>query len=433
MQTNRRDFLRKAGALSVGLGMFPAIVPSSALGRSGQTAPSDRLKTVLIGAGGMGRGLLNGFLNQPDIQAIAVCDVDRNHIDSASNMVNSRYENTDCRGYVDFRELLDREEIDVAILGLPDHWHAIISCAVADKKIDIYGEKPLTRYLAEGRAVVRAVERNNIVWQTGSQQRSENNFHHACELVRNGRIGRVDYVEVGLPDGGHYIGNPAVQPVPEHVDWDLWLGPAPKVPYRGVLHGNWRWIMDYSGGQLTDWAGHHIDIAHWGLGLDNTGPQTIEGSWRVNADGLYDVPAEYDFTCEYAQGVTIRVASASKLRTGMGAMWRGTDGWIHVRRGGLEASDPAILQEQIGENEERLIRSRSHIRNFIDAVKSRGETIAPVEAAHRSLSVAHLGMIAMQLGQKLHWDPVAERFTDNNVMATRLLRRAYREPWTFPE
>ena len=432
MQSNRREFLRKAGAVSVGLSFIPTIIKASALGREGHIPPSDKINMILIGSGSMGRANLNQFLNFDDVRVIAVCDIDDDHSAAAKKMVDEKYGNTDCRVYKDFREILEKEKSDAAILALPDHWHALISCAVANKKIDIYGEKPLARYLAESRAIVEAVHRNKIIWQTGSQQRSEANFHHACELVFNGRIGKVDYVEVGLPDGGHYIGNPPRRPVPESADWDMWLGPAPLVPFRGVLHWNWRWIMNYSGGQLTDWAGHHIDIANWGLGLDRTGPVTVKGTGRSNNDGIYNVPVEYDFTCVYSNGLKMRVANQSKLELGMGTRWKGTDGWIHVTRGGLSASDDNILKEKIGSGDTSLYKSTHHHRNFIDCIKSRKETIAPAEAGHRAISVAHLGEIAMKTKRQLHWDPHTEKFTDNNIYATRLLSRPYRSPWEFP-
>lgn len=433
MKSNRREFLRKAGAMSVGMSLFPTIVKSSVLGLNGQTPPSDKLNMVLIGSGAMGRGNLSQFLNFEEIQAIAVCDIDDRHLATAKKMVDDKYGNTDCRTYKDFREILEKETIDTAILALPDHWHGIIYCAVANKKIDTYGEKPIARYLSDSKAIAKCVKDNGIVWQTGSQQRSGANFHHACELVRNGRIGKVDYVEVGLPDGGHYIGNPPVQPVPAEADWDMWLGPAPEVPFRGVLHWHWRWIKDYSGGQLTDWAGHHIDIAHWGLDLDRTGPISIEGTGRPNNDGIYNVLAEYDITCTYANGVKIRIANQSKLEHGMGVAFKGTNGYVHVNRSGLYASDENILKEKIGDDEIRLYKSTNHRQNFLECVRSRKETIAPIEVGHRSISVALLGEIAIETGQKLNWDPDKEAFADNNMYATRLMGKPYRAPWVFPE
>jgi predicted dehydrogenase len=429
MQTKRREFLKKAAAAGAGLTFLPTIVRASALGREGNVPPSDRLTMILIGSGSQGKGNLRHFLQSDDIQAIAVCDVDDRQSAEGKKLIDDKYGNSDCRVYKDFREILEKEKPDTALLALPDHWHAIIATAVADKKIDIYGEKPLARSITEGRAIVDAVQRNNVIWQTGSWQRSVDHFHRAAELVINGRIGKVDSVEVGLPDGGIYIGNPPIQPVPDGVDWDMWLGPAPKVPFRGVLHWHWRWIMDYSGGQMTDWAGHHIDIAHWGLGLDHSGPVSIEGKGRPNNDGIYNVPVEYDFTCVYENGLIMRVANASKLEHGMGTLWKGENGWIHVDRRGLKASDEDILQEKIGSNEISLYKNTDHWRNFVDCVKSREKTITPAEVAHRSISVGLLGEIAMITGLKLHWDPQNEKFTDNNTYATRLLKKPYRKPW----
>lgn len=329
----------------------------------------------------MGKGDLGQFLNFNEIQVIAVCDVDDNNAARAKKMIDEKYGNTDCRIYKDFREILEKENANTAILALPDHWHALIGVAVANKKIDVYGEKPLTRYLAEGRALVNAVKRNNIIWQTGSQQRSGANFRRAAELVINGRIGKVEYAEVGLPDFHLYTGNPAEKPIPEGLDWDMWLGPAPKVPFRGITGWRWRGITDYASGPITDWGAHHIDIAHWGLGLDRTGPVTVEGMGRANNDGIYNAFAEYDFTCVYANGVRIRVANQSKLKHGIGVLWKGTNGWIHVDResssanssawltsGEIKASDENILKEKIGRDETSLYKSTNHHQNFIDCV-----------------------------------------------------------------
>ena len=411
--------------------MFPTLIRASSLGLGDGVAPSDKKTMILIGCGYQGNHNLRRFLRMKDVQVVALCDVDDSQSARVKKMVDDTYGNSDCCVYKDYREILDKENVTTAVLALPDHWHAIIACAAADKKIDIYGEKPLARTIAGGRAIVDAVHRNDIVWQTGSQQRSEENFHKGAELVKNGRIGKVEYVEVGLPDGGHYIGNPPIQPVPDGLDWDMWLGPAQKVPFRGVVHMDWRSIMDYSGGQLTDWAGHHIDIAHWGLGLDRTGPVSIEGKGRSNRDGIFNVPVEYDFTCIYKNGVKIRVANQSKLKHGMGATWYGSDGWLHVRRGSINASDENILNEKPGRIDTPLYKSTDHYRNFIDCVESREETVAPAEIGHRSISVALLGEIAIITGQKLEWDPNKETFL-NNEQANRLLKRPYRAPWKFP-
>ncbi|GAG23927.1 unnamed protein product, partial [marine sediment metagenome] len=229
------------------------------------------------------------------------------------------------------------------------------------------------------------------------------------------------------PTGGSTDNKP-VQPVPEGLDWDFWLGPAPWVPYRGVCHWNWRWMMDYSGGQLTDWAGHHIDIAHWGLGLDYTGPVEIEGKGVYPRDGIYDAPTAYKFTCKYDNGLTMIVANDRQQPKGMGTIWYGEKGWVYVKRGRLEAEPESILDERIGPNEIKLYESRDHQRNFLDCVKSRKLTITPVEIAHRSISVGLLGEIAMLLGRKLKWNPEQERFL-NDEQANRMLSRPMRSPW----
>jgi predicted dehydrogenase len=429
-ELSRRRFLRRAAGLSAGVAGFPYVVSSSALGQGGAVAPSERIVMGCIGMGGMGTGNMNDFLGKRMARVVAVCDVDTNHVNKAKAAVDKRYGNSDCKTYHDFRELIARDDVDALSIALPDHWHSVPVVMAARAGKDIYGEKPLARTIHEGRVMVDAFTRYGRVWQTGSWQRSVEKFHRACELVINGRIGKVGHVEVGLPDGsGTDVRE--VQPVPEHLDWDFWLGPAPKVPYRGVSHWNWRWIMDYSGGQLTDWAGHHIDIAHWGLGLDTSGPEEIEGRGVYPKDGLYDVPTKYKFTCKYAGGLTMVVANQSRQPHGMGTCWYGENGaWIHVNRGRLHASDPKILEEVIGPNETRLERSRDHRQNFLDCVKSREKTITPIEVAYRSISVGLLGEIAMLTEQKLKWDIKAERFVDNDG-ANRLLRRAMRSPWTL--
>ena len=407
----------------------PYIIPGAALGKNGAIAPSNRIVLGGIGLGSMGTGNSREFLSKPEVQYVAICDVDRDRRDKAVSMVNGRYKNQDCRSYDDYREFLEKEKLDAVTLALPDHWHAIISIAAADKGLDIYGEKPLARSIKEARAIVNAVEKNKVIWQTGSWQRSVENFHRGAELVINGRVGKVSHVEVGLPNGRKPIGTPPVQPVPAELDWDMWLGPAPTVPYRGVSHWDWRWIMDYSGGQLTDWAGHHIDIAHWGLGYDRTGPISVAGEGVYPREGIFDVPVEYDFTCEYRTGVTLRVANSARLPHSMGTCWYGDKGWLHVDRGNrISASDPKILREVIGADETKLYKSTDHRQNFLDCIKSREETITPAEVAHRSISVGLLGEIAMLTGKKLQWDPEKETFT-NNRYANHLLMRPYTGPW----
>jgi predicted dehydrogenase len=400
----------------------------------------------LIGAGGMGNHNLKQFLGKKEARVVSVCDVDENHLKSSKERIDKKYKNKDARTYHDFRDMLENEKLDAVILALPDHWHSLIAVAAANKGLDIYGEKPLARSIVEGRAIVNAAHKNNIVWQTGSWQRSLPHFHKAVELVRNGVIGKITHVEVGLPDGRRSIGTPPIKPVPEGVDWNFWLGPAPKVPFRGVLHFNWRWIMDYSGGQLTDWAGHHVDIAHWGLGIDHTAPVRIKGKGTYPVEGIYNVPVEYNFTAEYENGLTMNVANSSFFynkrkhglwpkvgaqRYGMGAVWFGEKGWIQVNRSGLWASDPKFLEVPEKELKIKAYKSTDHWQNFLDCIKTREKTITPVEVAHNSISVALLGEIAMLTEEDLNWDVKNEKFT-NSEFANRLLSRPYRAPWQFP-
>ena len=422
----RRGFLRKIAGVSAGVVAFPYVISSSALGDAGGVAPSSRIVMGCIGMGSMGTADMQGFLGKQEVQVVAVCDVDKTQRDKAKAAVDDKYKNQDCKTYLDFREVIERNDIDAISIALPDHWHSIPAVMGAAAGKDIHAQKPLARTIREGRAICDAVRRYGIVWQTGSQQRSSEDFHRACELVRNGRIGKVTTVEVGLPTGSASDNKP-MQQVPEGVDWDFWLGPAPWVPYRGILHWNWRWIMDYSGGQLTDWAGHHIDIAHWGLDLERTGPVEIEGRGVYPADGIYNVPMEYKFICKYANGIVMTVGDSKQISEG--TKWYGEAGkWIYVNRGKLEANPPSVLKEVIGPDEVKLYESRDHRQNFLDCVKSRKETIAPAEVGHRSISVGLLGEIAMLTERKLRWDPEKEVFLDDE-QANRLLSRPMRGPW----
>ena len=431
-KSTRRDFLKRSASVATGALILPQIIPSSALGMGGKLSPSDRIVMGAIGVGSQGKSNMRDFLKlNNQVQFVAVCDVDTNHSAKAKSMADEANNNKDCRIHSDYREFLEKEKLDAVSIALPDHWHGLIYSAAANKKLDVYGEKPICRTIKDGQTIVKSVEKNNIIWQTGSWQRSRPNFHRAVELVRNGRIGKIIHIEVGLPNGNNGIGTPPVKEVPAELNWEMWLGPALKVPYRGVSHWDWRWILDYSGGQLTDWAGHHIDIANWGAELEHTGPVEISGEGVYPRDGIFNVPVEYDFLCKYANGIEMRVANSSRLIHGGGATWYGDKGWINVDRGRLSASDPKILEEVIGENEIQIYKSDNHWQNFVDCVRSRKETIAPIQVAYRAISVALLGEIAMTTGQKIQWDPKKEEIIGNPV-ATKLLSRPYRQPWSLP-
>ena len=433
---SRREFLKTA---AVGVAI-PYIFPSPVLGSSGREAPSNRLTLGLIGLGSMGMRHLKGFLQEEDCRIIGVCDVDASRRTAALQEINKHYNNSDCAEYRDFRELVSRDDIDTLCISVPDHWHAVIALEGIRAGKDIYGEKPLALTIAEGRALVEAVNRYKCVWQTGSWQRSTSHFRFGCELVRNERVGKLQRVEVGIGPGFKGPGGPTVygiepqpiQQVPKDLDYEMWLGPAPWAPYTEKrCHWNFRWILDYSGGQVTDWGAHHIDIAHWGMGCDETGPTAVAGTGIFPKDGLWDAAVDYDFECKYASGLVMRVASNNHLKQGV--RFIGEKGWVHITRGGLDANPKKLLKEKIGSGEIHLARPRGdhrqgHRRDFLDCVKTRAQTITPIEIGHRSAVPAHLGNIAMQVGRKVRWDARAEKIIDDAAVA-RMLSRPMRAPW----
>jgi predicted dehydrogenase len=425
----RRQFLRKAAFAAAGTATFPYVVSSSASGKAGSIAPSNRIVMGAIGIGWQGMGNMRGFLEKDEVQFVAVCDVDKNHLDKAKRTVDDKYGNNDCAAYSSFRELIGRGDLDAVCIALPDHWHAIPVIAAARAGLDIHGEKPLSHTLVEGRAMSDAVSRYGRIWQTGSWQRSVANFHHACQLVRNGRIGKVYKVEVGL--GGGYRDYAKTEdkqtpgPPPQELDYDFWLGPAPWAPYCPArVHKNWRWHLDYGGGRIMDWVGHHVDIAHWGLGLDYAGPVEVEGWGSYPAQGVWNAPTEYEFTCKYANGLEMVVSSSFPG----GAKWYGRDGWVYVDRGRLDANPKSVLKEVIGPDEVQLYNSRDHLQDFLGCVKSRQLTITPCEVAHRSASVGHLGMIAIALSRKIRFNPDTEQILGDST-ATKMLGKVMRSPW----
>ncbi|HDP34348.1 MAG TPA: Gfo/Idh/MocA family oxidoreductase [Candidatus Hydrogenedentes bacterium] len=428
---NRRNFLKSAAAAAV----FPAIIPASALGRDGNTAPSERIVMASIGVGGQGMYDTRALFSMPDVQYVAVCDVDKKHCADAAATVNEYYASraasgaySGCREYHDFREVLARDDIDAVMIATPDHWHAVISVAAARAGKDIYCEKPLANSIPEGRAVVDAARRYGRVFQTGSHERSRDNARYACELVRNGRIGNLHTIRVQMPlDHLEIYGQTHPEmPVPEHFDYDFWLGPAREAPYTEKrCHFYFRYILDYSGGEMTDRGAHIIDLGQLGNATDHTTPISVEGKGTFPREGLFNTAYEYDFAFEYENGVRLLGDS----RSPRGVRFEGDEGWIfiHVHGGNLEAEPASILQEVIAPNEIHLGRSRGHHYDFIECVKSRGETKAPVEVGHHTATMCHMANIAMLLGKKLKWDPAAERFDD--ATANRMMQPSMRAPW----
>jgi predicted dehydrogenase len=418
---SRRRFLKSA-AVAGGLTAWPAWFWEESRSYAATTkplSPNDRPGIGLIGCGGQGRGDCNWARNFGDV--IAVADVDERHREEAAKQFKAPYQ------FKDFRQLLERDDIHVIINGTPDHWHTLVNLAAVRAGKDIYTEKPLTLTIEEGKRLVKAVRGAQRVLQVGSQQRSDTRFRLACELVRNGRIGKLQHMLVGLPTGPRE-GPFAPVPVPPEMDWDFYLGQTPKIDYNGHnSHWNFRWWYQFSGGQMTDWGAHHNDIAQWGNGTELSGPVEVDGKGLVEMiPGGYDAMAEYKVACKYANGVGMTITN----RAPNGVKFEGADGWIFVTRGEIKASKPELLDEALPAGALRLYKSDNHMGNFFECVRSRKDPICPVEIGHRSISVAHLGVISVRLGRPLKWDPDKEEFVGDKE-ANQWLSRPMRKPYDY--
>jgi len=415
----------------------PMIFPASMFGAD---APNNRITLGCIGVGRMGLVDMKEVLEFKKAQVIAVCDVDSKRAENAKQIVEERYsgQNRDgtykgCTAYKDFRELIAREDIDAVLIVTPDHWHALIAIAAAKAGKNIFLQKPLTLTIGEGRVLSDTVRRYGCILQVGCQQRSDSRFRHACELVRNGRIGRLHTIKVGFGTDPATDPQPPM-PVPDGLDYDMWLGPAPWASYTekrvhpqtGYDRPGWLRIMDYCCGMITGWGSHHLDIAQWGMGTEYTGPVEIEAQAEFPKDGLWDVHGDFRIDYTYANGV--KVICADNKKNKQGVLFEGSEGWVYVMRGYTDAEPKSLLDSRIKPDEIHLYKSENHKANFLECIRSRGETIAPVEVGHRSCTVCVLGAIAMQLGRKLQWDPERERFVNDEV-ANRMLFRPMRSPW----
>jgi predicted dehydrogenase len=364
---------------------------------------------------------MKAFQGNSGAEIVAVCDVDAGYREKARQTAGLDAGSA----YRDFRDLLPRDDIDAVVVVTPDHWHVPISIAAVRAGKDVFCEKPLTLTIAEGRALADEVKRYARVFQTGSQQRSSDNFRFACELVRNGRIGKLHTVRVGIPDNNRTC-EPTwrPEPVPEGFDYDFWLGPAPWAPYHTQrCHYQFRFILDYSGGQVTNWGGHHLDIAQWGMGMDDSGPVEIVGEGQFPKTGLFTTATKVHFEAKYANGVKLICETG-----GSNTKFEGTDGWVDVSRGGLKTGPESLKNTTIGPNEIHLYESNDHKQNFLDCIKTRKDPITNAEIGHRTSTLCHLGNIAMMLGRKLKWDPKKERFI-NDSAANSMVARAMRAPW----
>jgi predicted dehydrogenase len=438
---SRRTFLNHCTAIAAATGL-PRWFVERELSAATQAAPAtlspnDRPGIALIGCGGMGRGDAKSASRFGDI--VAVCDVDQDHAAAAAK----QFANGDRapQQFTDFRKVLDRKDVDVVVQATPDHWHTLINLAAAAAKKDIYAEKPLTLTIDEGKRLVKAVRRHRVVLQTGTQQRSNKLFRLACELVRNGRIGKLTqatvFVPAGLRDGPF-----TPVPVPPGFHWDLWLGQAPKVEYlKERCHQTFRWWYDYSGGPVTDWGAHHNDIARWAIGLD--GPSEIQGRALTGTiPGGYTTPSEFEATLTWGNGVTqvVRttlddspfgvVVNPDGQRNGV--RFEGTNGWIWVNRTRIDASDHAMLDTPMTDPGVRLEVSDDHMANFFEAVRTRRDPISPVEEGHLSATVGHLIVIALRTGRPLRWDASNEKFVgDGAKEANAHMARRMRKPYDY--
>ncbi len=452
LSVSRRQFLKASLAVTTGAAVFPTIVPSSVLGAG---APSKKIQIGQIGCGRIALTMdLPGIIKHDIARVVAVCDLDSKRLEHARKYVTGAYakkQGSDkavaVNAHGDYRELLKDPQIDAVAISTPDHWHSepVIAAALAGK--DVYVQKPLSMTLVEGRAVSDIVRARKRAFQIGSQQRSTAQFRLACELVRNGRIGKLHTVKIGLPvdPAG---GNEQEMPVPPNLDYEMWLGCTPKVPYTEErVHPQnsitdrpgWLRIDSYCLGMITGWGSHHVDIAHWGMGSELTGPILIEGKAEFPAKGLWNVHGPYHIEAQYVNGVTMIIDNNFTN----GVKFEGDKGWIFVSRGGakatasdpasaygkaLDASDPGILSSKIEPNEIHLHKSEDHHLDWLQSIQTRQPAVTTPEEAHRSTSACILGWIAMKLGRKLRWDPHKEAFAGDdeaNAMLTRPQRAPY--------
>jgi len=422
----RRVFLKGAAAAAFGT---PHVVTSPVSAAPPPRGANDRINVACIGVRNMGGGHLGTLLGNPEAQVVAICDVDEKIRAAglqralkayADRKRDGLFKGTD--GYGDFREVMAREDIDAVVIAVPDHWHAPIAIAACGAGKDVYVEKPMTLAIREGRAMIRAARRHARVLQVGSQRRSTSNWRLACELVRNGRIGKLLRVETSLPTRPAKVMPWKPEPVPPELDYDMWLGPAPWAPYTtNRCHYNFRFVRDHSGGEMTNTGAHWFDIAQWGIGADDGGPVEVEGTGEHHCEGLWDTFHHVRVEWTYANGVKLVCTNSGSTR------FIGTEGWIQAD---ARLAEPAsVLKSTIGPNEIHLYPSRgSHMLNFLDCVRSRAEPAAPVEVGHRTATVCHIGNIAMILGRKLQWDPLKEEFPGDDE-ANRMMWRPYRSPW----
>jgi predicted dehydrogenase len=431
VQCGRRQFLRKSAKAVLGAVAVPAIMPGSVFGINGTVAPSNRIVMGFIGVGGQGtRGMAGGiwapeggFIGRKEVQGVAVCDVNANNRNNARAIINRKNGNDDCAVYGDFRELLARKDIDAVLIATGDRWHPLISMAAAKAGKDIYSEKPMSVTIQEAKTLRETINRYGVVYQLGTQQRSSYSFRFACELVRNGHIGDVKEVIVAV-GGTPGIRVPALpaEPVPDYLDYDMWLGPIPWRPYNSQFVGGWMAFRDCSGGEMTNWGAHHFDIAQWGLGMDDSGPVEIIPP---------DAKEIKTITYRYANGaVMTRDPERMRQICGQdnGVVFIGTKGQVAVWRYEVRTWPEGLIRHKTGSGEIHLHECDNHHTDFLNSVRNRTKPGSNVNIGCRSITTAHLGNIAYELGRPLKWNPVREEF-ENDDEANRMQFRQMRSPW----
>ena len=448
----RRTFLRNASAAAAGAIVVPTIVPSSVFGKN---APSNTIQIGQIGCGRIARSHdMWDLFRYEQARYVAVCDLDKNRLADGKKLVEDTYNKkygsnsaVDVKMYDDYRELLMRSDIDAVVISTPDHWHSQPAIEAALAKKDIYLQKPTSLTVTEGRLLSDIVHRQGVILQVGTQQRSDTQFRVAAELVRNGRIGKVHTVKIGLPGDP---GGPVFEkmPVPSALNFDMWLGSTPEMEYteqlvhpqKGYDRPGWLRHENYGAGMITGWGQHHYDSAAWGMDTEHTGPISVEAVAQFPKSGSWNVHGDFMVKHDYANGITVFTSGGFPN----GIRYEGTEGWIFVTRGAyratasdpipagatkaLDASDPKILESKIGENEIHLYVSKEQHGNWLDCIKSRQEPISPVEIGHRACTVCLISHIAMKVPGILKWDPKAERFQDNDL-ANSMLSRPQRYPY----
>lgn len=446
---NRRSFLKQAG-LAAGAITLPAFVPASALGAEGGVPASNRITVAGIGLGIQGTGNLKAMLARAGVRVIAVCDVHETQRAKGKKVVDDHYGNQECAAYKDYRELLARKDLDAVLICAPDHWHPLIALEAARQGKHMYCEKPMGWSFRAAQAVRQAVLQSGVVFQFGTQQRSDRKFWRACALVRNGHIGQLQTILVGVP-GSVAVPAQPTEPVPKELDYETWLGPAPLAPYcfercRPYTsrpneswtrnYSSWYHISDYCVGFIGNWGIHHLDIAQWGHGTEATGPVEVEGSGEFPTEGLADCALRWQVQNRFADGVTLvhmddetsRRHPLQKNGHGHGVLFLGSEGWVHVDRSKLDPGRESLLDVKTDDFAVKLLQSFDHHDNFLEAIRKRRPLAAPIESAVRSDTLYHLDQIALKLRRKLRWDPVGESFV-NDPEANRLLDRPMRGPW----